>query len=124
MRTPRVNEWHHHLQPETESGDESTDTDHAPTAELPFFAAGAIKGGSEPRSARDPKQSFAIEIRHAVVLDDSPGVRKTLERMLSSLPCLVHCATDTDDARELVGSFQPDLALVDVLLDRGDKQSG
>jgi CheY-like chemotaxis protein len=124
MRGPQVNDGHHHLRPDAESGYESTNTDPARTAELPFFAAGVREdeGGGETRDGVG--RSFAIEIRHAVVLDDSPDVRKSLERMLSSLPCLVQCASDTDGACELLRRFQPDLALVDVFLDRNDKRSG
>ena len=60
--------------------------------------------------------------RRVLIVDDHPIVREGLRALISQQPDLEVCgeAEGTTDAMELVGSTQPDIAVVDISLKDGD----
>lgn len=60
--------------------------------------------------------------RRVLIVDDHPIVREGLRALISQQPDLEVCgeAEGTTDAMELVGSSQPDIAVVDISLKDGD----
>lgn len=106
----------------------STDTGVERGRELLQFAPGRAKGGRD--SAEQPHSrppGFALEIRRVLTVDDSPEFLKAVRRHFKRMGVLerfIFDASNSEGALRLARSKAPDLALIDLVLELGDPQSG
>lgn len=93
--------------------------------ELPIFAAGRAAGGGLDAPGLHPQRpSFAFELTFVLAVDDEEMVRKALAWMFKAIGVPVRGATNATEAFRIVSASTPELAIVDLKLERGDPQSG
>jgi NarL family two-component system response regulator LiaR len=56
-----------------------------------------------------------------LIIDDSPQIRSTLEKILSLIPEIltIYQASDVDEGIKLFNEYQPDIVILDLMLKTG-----
>src|SRR5262245_4945038 len=55
-----------------------------------------------------------------LIVDDDPGLRETLTRMVASVGYDVECVSDAHSAIDLVAKHAPDIIITDIYMPAGD----
>src|SRR5713226_105832 len=86
-----------------------------------MIAQTEIEPAPASNSSRVRSQNLLVNPITVMVADDALEVRRALVEMIAEDPTLVlvGAARDADEAIELAGPYQPDVALLDVIMPGG-----
>ena len=58
--------------------------------------------------------------RKMMIVDDDPDMIEQIRSMLSSIDCELNTFYSEKDAKAALGSYRPDIAIIDLMMEHGD----